>query len=115
MLREISHPALRGLVRKRIGDSRVLHLVRAFLKAGILGEVRLLRERTTGTPLGDLVNAAVQRGAVGPGRAHRPEPRRSTIDNGGARRAPPSRSAELPPGAVCRRLVPDDQGHAGGR
>lgn len=53
---EISHPALMGLVRKRIGDSRVLDLVKAFLKAGILGEDRLLRETTTGTPQGGILS-----------------------------------------------------------
>jgi RNA-directed DNA polymerase len=49
---EISHPALMARVRARIGDNRVLGLVKAFLKAGILGEDRLLRETTAGTPQG---------------------------------------------------------------
>ena len=35
---EISHPALMNRVRHRIVDRRVLELVKAFLKAGILGE-----------------------------------------------------------------------------
>ena len=35
---EISHPALMDRVRERVGDKRVLALVKAFLKAGILGE-----------------------------------------------------------------------------
>jgi RNA-directed DNA polymerase len=30
---EISHPALMGRVRDRVGDKRVLALVKAFLKA----------------------------------------------------------------------------------
>jgi RNA-directed DNA polymerase len=33
---EISHPALMDRVRERIGDKRVLALVKAFLKAGVL-------------------------------------------------------------------------------
>jgi RNA-directed DNA polymerase len=33
---EISHPALMARVRRRVGDKRVLALVKAFLKAGIL-------------------------------------------------------------------------------
>ena len=37
---EISHPALMDRVRGRVGDKRVLALVKAFLKAGILGEDR---------------------------------------------------------------------------
>jgi RNA-directed DNA polymerase len=53
---EVSHPALMGLVRKRIGDTRVLAMVKAFLKAGILGEDRLLRETTTGTPQGGILS-----------------------------------------------------------
>jgi RNA-directed DNA polymerase len=53
---EISHPALMGLVRARIGDNRVLALVKAFLKAGVLGEDRLLRETTTGTPQGGILS-----------------------------------------------------------
>ena len=35
---EIDHPALMGRVRNRIGDKRVLRLVKAFLKAGVLAE-----------------------------------------------------------------------------
>ncbi|MFE7046614.1 reverse transcriptase domain-containing protein [Streptomyces atratus] len=35
---EISHSALMNRVRERVGDKRVLDLVKAFLKAGILGE-----------------------------------------------------------------------------
>ncbi len=53
---EISHSALMGRVRQRIGDKRVLALVKAFLKAGILGEDRLLRETSTGTPQGSILS-----------------------------------------------------------
>jgi RNA-directed DNA polymerase len=53
---EISHPALMARVRARIGDNRVLGLVKAFLKAGILGEDRLLRETTAGTPQGGILS-----------------------------------------------------------
>ena len=41
---EISHSALMDRVRKRVGDKRVLALVKAFLKAGILAEDGALRE-----------------------------------------------------------------------
>jgi RNA-directed DNA polymerase len=47
---EISHPALMDRVRARIADKRVLTLVKAFLKAGILTEVGTSRETVTGTP-----------------------------------------------------------------
>ncbi len=53
---EISHPALLERVRARIGDRRVLALVKAFLKAGILGEDRVLRENNTGTPQGSILS-----------------------------------------------------------
>ena len=53
---EISHSALMGRVRHRIGDKRVLALIKAFLKAGILGEDRLRRETSTGTPQGSILS-----------------------------------------------------------
>ncbi|RJQ91107.1 group II intron reverse transcriptase/maturase [Amycolatopsis panacis] len=53
---EISHPALMERVRARIGDKRVLDLVKAFLKSGILGEDRLLRPTTAGTPQGSILS-----------------------------------------------------------
>ena len=53
---EISHPALMDRVRARIGDKRVLDLVKAFLKSGILGEDRLLRSTTAGTPQGSILS-----------------------------------------------------------
>jgi len=43
-------------VRARVGDKRVLALVKAFLKAGILGEDRVLRENNTGTPQGSILS-----------------------------------------------------------
>ncbi|MGH3575301.1 MAG: reverse transcriptase domain-containing protein, partial [Pseudonocardiaceae bacterium] len=49
---EISHSALLARVRARVGDKHVLALVKAFLKAGILGEDRLLRDNNAGTPQG---------------------------------------------------------------
>jgi len=53
---EISHTALMDRVRARVGDRRVLALVKAFLKAGILGEDRLLRETSAGTPQGSILS-----------------------------------------------------------
>jgi len=53
---EISHSALMDRVRKRVGDKRVLALVKAFLKADILGEDRQLRETSTGTPQGSILS-----------------------------------------------------------
>jgi RNA-directed DNA polymerase len=53
---EISHSALLGRVRRRIGDKRVLALVKAFLKSGILSEDRVLRETSAGTPQGSILS-----------------------------------------------------------
>lgn len=53
---EISHSALMERVRVRIGDKRVLSLVKAFLKSGILGEDRQLRETSAGTPQGSILS-----------------------------------------------------------
>jgi RNA-directed DNA polymerase len=53
---EISHVALMERVRARVGDKRVLALVKAFLKSGILGEDRVLRENNTGTPQGSILS-----------------------------------------------------------
>jgi RNA-directed DNA polymerase len=52
----IDHTALMGRVRRRVGDKRVLGLVKAFLKAGILGEDQVLRDTSTGTPQGGILS-----------------------------------------------------------
>jgi RNA-directed DNA polymerase len=53
---EIDHAALMGRVRHRIGDKRILALVKAFLKAGILSEEGHSRETITGTPQGGILS-----------------------------------------------------------
>jgi len=53
---EISHSALLGRMRERIGDRRVLALVKAFLKAGILAEDGANRGTITGTPQGGILS-----------------------------------------------------------
>ncbi len=53
---EIDHNALMGRVRERIADKRVLHLVKAFLRAGILSEDGLSRDTITGTPQGGILS-----------------------------------------------------------
>ncbi len=53
---EISHSALLERVRQRIGDKRVLALVKAFLKAGILAEDGSLRNSRTGAPQGGILS-----------------------------------------------------------
>jgi RNA-directed DNA polymerase len=53
---EIDHPALLGRVRARIGDRRVMGLVKAFLKAGVLSEDGVTRDTKTGTPQGGILS-----------------------------------------------------------
>ena len=53
---EISHSALMDRVRRRVGDVRVLALVKAFLKAGILSEDGVTRVTATGTPQGGILS-----------------------------------------------------------
>ena len=57
---EISHSALMGRLRRRVGDKRVLALVKAFLKAGILGEDGVTRNSSTGTPQGGIDSSAMR-------------------------------------------------------
>jgi RNA-directed DNA polymerase len=52
----IDHTALMGRVRDRIKDKRVLALVKAFLKAGIMTESGQFEETDTGTPQGGILS-----------------------------------------------------------
>jgi retron-type reverse transcriptase len=53
----ISHTALMDRVRARVKDKRVLALVKAFLKAGLLTEFGDYQDTHTGTPQGGLCSA----------------------------------------------------------
>ncbi|WP_204358917.1 reverse transcriptase domain-containing protein [Streptosporangium sp. 'caverna'] len=75
---EISHTALMDRVRDRIGDKRVLSLVKAFLKSGIMSQNGTLTDTTHRYPAGwDPLAPVGQHRTLSPGRAHRPCPRRS--------------------------------------
>lgn len=52
----IDHTALMGRVRRRIKDKRVLALVKAFLKAGIMTETGGREDSLTGTPQGGILS-----------------------------------------------------------
>jgi RNA-directed DNA polymerase len=52
----IDHVALMGRIRRRVADKRVLLLVKAFLRAGVLGEDGLNRKTITGTPQGGVLS-----------------------------------------------------------
>lgn len=52
----IDHLALMDRVRRRVGDRRVLSLVKAFLKAGVLSEDGVQRDTIAGTPQGGILS-----------------------------------------------------------
>jgi RNA-directed DNA polymerase len=52
----IDHTALLQRMRRRIGDKRVLGLVKAFCKAGILTEAGQVQDTITGTPQGGILS-----------------------------------------------------------
>ncbi|MGH6900508.1 MAG: group II intron reverse transcriptase/maturase [Geminicoccaceae bacterium] len=52
----IDHSALVGRLRARIGDRRVLNLVKAFLRSGILSEAGVAHETISGTPQGGILS-----------------------------------------------------------
>lgn len=100
---EIDHTALMGRIRRRVGDKRVLGLVKAFLKAGVMTEDRLLEDTTAGNPARwDPVPAAGQRGPLSARRAHRRRPGRTADQQVGTGQTAASQSAELSSGSVCR-------------
>ena len=53
---EIDHTALMNRVRNRIADRRILALIKAFLKAGLLKESGQPRKTITGTPQGGILS-----------------------------------------------------------
>jgi RNA-directed DNA polymerase len=56
----LSHAAVMGRVRARVKDKRVLALVKAFLKAGVLTETGLREGSHTGTPQGGILTPPTQ-------------------------------------------------------
>jgi RNA-directed DNA polymerase len=61
----LSHSAVLRRVRARVKDKRVLALVRAFLKAGVLTEFGEHRDTLTGTPQGGLLSPLIFNIALG--------------------------------------------------
>ena len=55
----VSHVAVMNEIRKRIKDKRVLALVKAFLKAGILTELGEHQDSMTGTPQGGILSPLI--------------------------------------------------------
>lgn len=55
----VSHAAVMDRVRARVKDKRVLALVKAFLKAGVLTELGEHRNSYTGTPQGGILSPLI--------------------------------------------------------
>jgi RNA-directed DNA polymerase len=55
----VSHSALLDRVRTRVKDKRVIALVKAFLKAGVLTELGQRRDTHTGTPQGGILSPLI--------------------------------------------------------
>ena len=52
----MAHSAILDRVRRRVGDKRVLALIKAFLKAGIMSSGGQVRDSITGTPQGGIAS-----------------------------------------------------------
>jgi RNA-directed DNA polymerase len=61
----LSHTAVMDRVRARVKDKRVLALVKAFLKAGVLTELGEHRDTLTGTPQGGILSPLIFNIALG--------------------------------------------------
>lgn len=61
---EISHVGILDRLRKRIGDKRVLGLVKAFLNAGVLSEDSIVRHPVSGTPQGGILSPLLANAAL---------------------------------------------------
>ena len=57
---EIDHPALMARVRRRVADKRVLALIKAFCKAGILTQDGATQDTLTGTHQGGILTPPTQ-------------------------------------------------------
>ena len=113
---EISHPALMDRVRRRVGDKRVLALVKAFCKAGILGEDRVMRNNSAGTPQGSILSPLLSNVALSVLDEHiaqSPKGPGASRNERGQTTSP--RSAQLPVDPVRGRLVPGGVRHQGAR
>ena len=56
----VDHQVLMGLVAERVADRKVLHLIRAFLRAGVIEEQGTFAASLTGTPQGGIMTPPTQ-------------------------------------------------------
>jgi RNA-directed DNA polymerase len=99
----IDHRTLIARLRDRIGDRRVVALIKAFLRSGVLSEDGITRDTKTGAPQGGILSPLLANIApLGPRRALR---RGLGDDHGHPSRAGPSPSPgtrHVPPRALRR-------------
>jgi RNA-directed DNA polymerase len=81
----LDHSAVLGRVRARVGDRRVLRLVKAFLKAGILTEQGGLTDPVTGTAQGGILSPLISNVALSALDRHYAEAWRAMGQNSGQR------------------------------
>ena len=98
----ISHPALMDRVRARVKDKRVLALVKAFLKAGVLTESGAREDTYTGTPQGGILSPLIFNVAMSVlgEHLHRPWKPGGSMETSGRRSR--RRAGGLPNWRICR-------------
>ena len=103
----VSHSFVMDRIRARVKDKRVLALVKAFLKAGMLTELGEHQDTLTGTPQGGILSPLIFNIALSALDEHLHGP----WEDGGvdghrcqAHRPPPQRPAELENRPLCGRL-----------
>jgi RNA-directed DNA polymerase len=97
----IDHTALLDRVRDRVKDKRVLRLVKAFLKAGILTELGEVEDTHTGTPQGGILSPLLANIALSVLDEHLHAP----WQPGGSMHTGPQRSGRVKRGKPNHRLV----------
>ncbi|MDT0347792.1 group II intron reverse transcriptase/maturase [Streptomyces sp. DSM 44938] len=98
----IDHAALMDRVRLRVKDKRVLSLVKAFLKAGVLTEQSGLKESDTGTPQGGILSPLLANIALSVLDEHVMEPWRPNGTMGTTYRRHARRKKGLPTWRIVR-------------
>jgi RNA-directed DNA polymerase len=98
----IAHSALMDRVRTRVKDKRVLALVKAFLKAGVLTEGGSREETYTGTPQGGILSPLLANIALSVLDAHLHGPWRGNREMSTANRRARRRKKSLPNWRVVR-------------
>ena len=94
-----------GRVRRRIGDKRVLAVVKAFLHAGVLGEDGINRDTITGTPQGGILSPLLANVALSVLDEHFAEVWQAHSGSTYQReQAPPRRARQLPDRPLRGRL-----------